>query len=178
MWTVLSFVQDSLELTRKEVRHQPFDPQSSQLFSITFKLLFTKSRRTDLKVLFPPPSLSCFVCLWNAFQYYLFVSQATVRSIPVCQCEYVWSFCFWSKLFYLVSLNPTTFCHPMERHSFLEKYWCICYKRLRRTMPSSQTGGNRVGLMGETKVGSVCWLFNCMYIFKVLFMCVKMYTPP
>lgn len=30
--------------------------------------------------------------------------------------------------------------------------------------------------MEETAVGSPCWLFNCMYIFKVLFMCVDVHS--
>lgn len=87
--------RDSPEWTKKSHHPlpQPFDPQSSQLFSITFKLLYTRRQRIDLKVWLSPPHFFLFV-FKNAFQYYLCVGQASVQSICYCLSVYVWSSSF------------------------------------------------------------------------------------
>lgn len=73
-----------------------FDPQLSQLFSITFKLLFTRGQTIDLKVWLSPPRFFWLLFVFkNTFQYYLFISQTSVQNICYCLLVHVWLFCLW-----------------------------------------------------------------------------------
>lgn len=142
-----------------------------QLFSITFKLLFTRSQRMDLKVLHPR-FFFLFFYFKNNFSI-MYLSAKQVFKVFVIVCLYMCGRFVFDQNFVLGFTKPyrikSFFCHPMERISFLERTYvrCICYKRLRQTMPSSQTGENWVGPTGETQVVSLCWLFNLMYVFYV-----------
>lgn len=122
---------------------QPFDPQPSQLFSITSKLLFTRSQRTDLRVGLSPPSLQKYIsvlsfCRPSKCSKYLLLS--------VCVCVVV---LFLMKTSYLVSLNRTalraSLCRPMERISSRERTYVRrkCCKCLR---PSKFTKGGGIEL--------------------------------
>ena len=99
--------QDSQEWTwiekRKASTSSPsrLIPSTSQLFSITFKLLFTRSQRVGLRVWLSPPRFLFFLffsVFKNTFQYYLSVVRAAVQSICYCQSVYVWLFCFLTNL--------------------------------------------------------------------------------
>ena len=95
MWTVLPFPRVCArnkivrsEGEREKSHHQlpqPFDPQPSQLFSITFKLLFTRSQRIDLKVwLSPLRSFLLFVFRNNFSIIYLSAKQVFKVFVIVC----------------------------------------------------------------------------------------------
>lgn len=92
----------------------------------------------------------------------IYLSAKQVFKVFLIVCLYMCGCFVFDQNFVLGFTKPyrikSFFCHPMERISFLERTYvrCICYKRLRQTMPSSQTGGNRVGLTGETQVVSLC----------------------
>lgn len=58
-----------------------FDPQPSQLFSITFKLLFTRSQRIDLNVQLPPPRFFCLSLKIHSSIIYLSAKQVFKASV-------------------------------------------------------------------------------------------------
>lgn len=71
------------------------------------------------------------------------------------------------------------FCHPMERISFIESTYvrCICYKRLRRTMPSSQSGRGEIksDLWAKLKL-ALCADFLILCISSRYCLCVSKCT--
>lgn len=139
------------------------DPQPSQLFSITFKLLFTRSQRTDWKFDFLPLA-SSFLFILKIPSPVLSIYQPSKCSKHLFLSVDVWLFCLWPLrfFFFILSSNGKNLSPSVQY---------ICYKHLQWTMPSLKIGEIKLDSWEKQKEAGSLRRLNFMYILEVLFVC-------